>query len=394
MEGGYFVGTEKFSKITSVEVYNFMAFKHAKAYFDEKGIINIKGYNSSGKSAFEVALAVCLMNMYVAKQNKFIRHGEDYFRVIVTFDDGISIVRDKYVNGQSLYEMYKETECVFTTKQGNMLAKISGVPSPIKSYLELVETDIGYLNYQTCKDPLWLIDTKGAENYTTLNEVLKTEEISRANAMLNADVNSLNSEIAMIESELQRKELQLHSCQGITEGLILALSEKEDEMSVLMYRERLLNSICATLESLSKLRDIPEVEKLNVTKQIKISTIYSNIVNLLELKDIPEVSRISVERLRSLNNLGNISAQLSESFVDIPEVLKIEGLDKELKLKKIVSELKELLGTSEKLLAIENEEKSLLTEKEHFVEEAKKEGKFFVECENCGTLLEVSAVGV
>lgn len=381
------------SKISSIEVYNFMAYKHAKAYFDERGILNFKGYNSSGKSAFEIAIAVCLMNLYVAKQNNFIRHGEDYFRVIVSFDDGVSIVKDKYINGQSLYEMYKDSECIFTTKQGNKLAKISGVPSPIKSYLDLIETDIGYLNYQICKDPLWLVETKGAENYTSLNVVLKTEEISRANAMLNSDVNQLNSEIAIIESDLQRKELQLEACQGVNEGLILALSEKEDEMELLMYRERLLSDICNTLNSLSSLRDIPEIDSVKDERLKQIISITSSITELSSLREIPSVEGISIERLRSAKNLGAILAELSDVSVLIPEVMKIEGVDKEVKLSKVVSEFKALIEANKKLQSIEEESKSLVAEKERFVQEAEKDGKIFVECENCGTLMEVNTLG-
>ena len=111
-----------------------MSFKKAKVAFDETGIINIKGYNDSGKSAVLRGLVVCLMDMFRRNQAKFIRYGEEYFRIVVSFEDGVSILRDKYLNGQSLYEVYKNGECVFTTKQGNKLSKVDGVPKPIPDY--------------------------------------------------------------------------------------------------------------------------------------------------------------------------------------------------------------------------------------------------------------------
>mgnify|MGYP003093532149 CR=1 FL=1 len=78
-----------YSKITSVEIKNFMGYESGKIQFDESGVINIKGYNDSGKSAMLTACAVAMMDAYKQKQAKFIRFGEDYFGIVVSFDDGV-----------------------------------------------------------------------------------------------------------------------------------------------------------------------------------------------------------------------------------------------------------------------------------------------------------------
>ena len=52
------------------------------------------------------------MNLYPNKQAGYITHGKEYFRIIVAFDDSVVIVRDKYKNGQSLYEMYKGKQLI------------------------------------------------------------------------------------------------------------------------------------------------------------------------------------------------------------------------------------------------------------------------------------------
>ena len=95
----------EYSKLKSIELQNFMGFIKAKATFDESGSLNLKGYNSSGKSAFLTACAVAMMNAFPNKQAKYIHHGMEYFRIVLCFNDGVVIVRDKYKNGQSLYEM-------------------------------------------------------------------------------------------------------------------------------------------------------------------------------------------------------------------------------------------------------------------------------------------------
>ena len=106
-----------YSKLVSWEVWNFMSLAHAKAEFDEKGIINFKGYNDSGKSAMLTALKVLMCNTNPQKQVGFIQDDKEYFRVLASFDDNVQILRDKYINGQSLYEMYKDGQCIFSTKQ-------------------------------------------------------------------------------------------------------------------------------------------------------------------------------------------------------------------------------------------------------------------------------------
>lgn len=48
------------SKILGLELENFMSIKEAKLVFDETNIINLKGYNDSGKSAITRALDVLM----------------------------------------------------------------------------------------------------------------------------------------------------------------------------------------------------------------------------------------------------------------------------------------------------------------------------------------------
>lgn len=381
----------EYSKMTTVEVFNFMAYKHAKIMFDEQGIINLKGYNSSGKSAMNKAIAVCLMNLYVRSQSKFIKHGEEYFRVIVSFDDGVSIVRDKYINGQSLYEMYKDGQCVYTSKQGNKLTKVDDVPAIIKDYLGLIELEAGYLNFQTRDDPLWLVETKGSENYVSLNEVLKTEEIARANTLLNSDKNKLNSEIAEIESDLQQSELLLQNYSSIKEELLVALSEKEVKVQDLVSRCEDIKSIASTAESLSKIRLIPEVDNIDIRKMKSALDIQKIILDIGNIKKYPEIGTIATDKLiqvnqlvRTLEELKGINTKLLPIELDDIDISKYAPLGR------LSKELKALANINGIIEELEAQEKNLQEEKDKLIEDANKQGIKFVVCDNCGTLLEVS----
>ena len=381
----------EYSKMTTVEVFNFMAYKHAKIMFDEQGIINLKGYNSSGKSAMNKAIAVCLMNLYVRSQSKFIKHGEEYFRVIVSFDDGVSIVRDKYINGQSLYEMYKDGQCVYTSKQGNKLTKVDDVPAIIKDYLGLIELEAGYLNFQTRDDPLWLVETKGSENYVSLNEVLKTEEIARANTLLNSDKNKLNSEIAEIESDLQQSELLLQNYSSIKEELLVALSEKEVKVQDLVSRCEDIKSIASTAESLSKIRIIPEVDNIDIRKMKSALDIQKIILDIGNIKKYPEIDTITTDKLIQVNQLVRTLEELKGINTKLLPI-KLDDIDisKYAPLGRLSKELKALANINGIIEELEAQEKNLQEEKDKLIEDANKQGIKFVVCDNCGTLLEVS----
>ena len=68
------------------EVENFMCYSHAKVEFDEKNVINFKGYNDSGKSAMLQALNVLMFNSNASKQINFIKDDADYFRIMAYFE--------------------------------------------------------------------------------------------------------------------------------------------------------------------------------------------------------------------------------------------------------------------------------------------------------------------
>lgn len=415
-----------FNKITTVEVRNFMCFTHEIASFDEKNIINFKGFNGLGKSAFLKAIAVCLMNVYPTKQVDFIRYGEDYFRVIVSFDDGVKILRDKYINGQSLYEMYKNGELVFSTKVGNKLTKVSDVPQVIKDYLALIEngnTGTGYLNFQTRKEPLWLIDTTGSENYMSLNIILKSGEISRASALINSDKNELNTAITDLESDKQRTEMQLASSKYYTKELLDALEKKEQVVKNLQNRTTNFNGILGVVEKLSSIRVIPEVSYIDTERYRRILSIMSLLLEIGNLEDIPdvekletgklslvkrierlvneihslhtypEVEKVDVQRASKINNLSKISEEYSSIGKTIGEDIKALDISSLEKLQKIVSLAAQLHSVRTEYKGIVSDIKEVGTQLQEKVEEADKHGVKFVRCKNCGSYLRVNVGG-
>ena len=379
-----------YSKLKSVEVINFMGFLKAKIVADETGSWNLKGYNSSGKSAFLTACAVAMMNVYPNKQLKYIHHGKDYFRIILSFDDGVVIVRDKYKNGQSLYEMYKGEEKVYTSKSGDKLTKIDAVPSVIKGYLGMIGTELGYLNYQVRRDPLWLVETRGSDNYYTLNEVLKSVEIAEANALLNADKNALNTDITIVESEYNTLNTQLAGMSTVGDELLGRLYERQSFVSDLWNQYDMLNKIAGILKELSETEIPPEIERIESDRLVGIQRVGSLLSQLEGIRYFEEsIESISLDRY---NAIGRIVTNLKETqkiSYFYGEIGTIEDTGKLKDLNKLSSLVDELSEAVRELGSLKTTFQSLEDEREALIEQASKQGITFTVCTNCGTLLEV-----
>ena len=378
-----------YSKITNIEVTNFMVYAHAKISFDKKGIINIKGYNSGGKSTMLKAIAVCLMNMYPKAQTKFIRHGEKYFRIVVNFDDGVTIIRDKYITGQSLYEVYKEGECIFTTKEGNRLTKVDSIPKIVEDYLGLCIVSTGCLNYQVRQDKLWLIETTGSENYNSLNEILKTEELSRANALLNSDKNEVNAGIANTEARLQETNLSLHELNSYTDDLLSALESREMLCKGLVSKYKELKDIIVLIEELKSSGNIPEVSKIDMNRYSGISNIADTVEEFKGIISLPECKKVNAKRVTSIDALVSTVNSLKGMGLPLPDVGVLDTT-KEEGLVGIVSLLSEIKECSVEIKDIKAKQTKVSAKLDKTVKEAEEQGIKFVKCDNCGSYIEVS----
>lgn len=382
----------EYSKIKSVEVVNFMGYRHATMNFDNQDIINLKGYNGAGKSTMLRAVAVALMNMFPRDQIDFIKHGERYFRIAVTFDDGVVIVRDKYDNGQSLYEMYKDEELLFTTKQGDKLSKVDDVPLKIKNYLGLIQTELGYLNYQTREDPLYLAETKGSENYYSLHEVLKTEELARANALLNTDKNELNSEITTLESQLSFNQMSLAKYENTTEILVMSLTEKESAVQSLLGKQKAISDICDLVTQVSSLVEIPKLEGIKHSRLNSILSIQNTFNKISSMVKLPKVNLLKdIDKLETINRIQKIINSLDKLNLSLANI-SLEGIDigRYPQLAKIQKLVKSLAEVDSNLNAINQERTSIENQLSSLVEEASIQGIKFKQCPNCGTLVEVN----
>jgi hypothetical protein len=294
------------------------------------------------------------------------------------------------VSGQSLYELYKDDECVFTTKEGGRLTKIDGVPQVIQDYLGLCVVSTGCLNYQVRQDPLWLIETTGSENYNSLNEILKTEEIARANALLNSDKNKVNSEVTGIEASLNETNYALNEVRDYSDALLAALEEKESFCRDLVSMYRDLKSLMGIVDTLSTIKDIPEVAKIDSSQLEGVNALYRTATDINGIVDYPEMEKLDAVRLSAITSLAKEVVQVDNTpDVNTPEVTVID-IDKLANISSMIATISKLKENNDIVMQLDSKKNKVKAKLDSIVLEAKKQGIKFVECDNCGTYIEVS----
>lgn len=395
-----------YSKLVSWEVWNFMSVAHGKCEFDERNIVNLKGYNDSGKSAMLQALKVLISNSNPTKQVSFIKDGQGYFRILATFDDNVQILRDKYSNGQSLYEMYKEGKLLFSTKSGNNLTKVTEVPEPIAEYLGLVMWDGSCLNARTCFEKQFGVQTTGSENYKAFNIVLKSEELARAGELLNNDKNKLSGDISATDAELQAQKTLLGRGMNITEEMLTAMEEVDKRLDESFLKETALHNISDVITAANAVVIPPEVTEISYEDLSMLLGIHDIITQIDGIAIPPELSEVT-----GIDELGNIWGIFSEidSLHITPELNEVDGFGDLLTISNllseiadihVVAELKEvenfreleaIYTTYQELSALEEENREideqladLSAELDNVVEELKAHDVKVMKCPNCG----------
>ena len=385
MKGGNIMG---YSKILFWEVLNFMSIKHGKCEFDDSNIINIKGYNDSGKSAMLTALKVALTNCNPSKHVSFIKDNEDFFRVVVAFDDDIIIMRDKYLNGQSLYEMYRGKELLFTTKtKSGALSRVTEVPQPIADYLGLAIFDSSTcLNARACFEKQLGVQTTGSENYKMLNKILKSEEIASASAMLNNDKNKLVSSINTLESELNVTRNMIGRDTQLTRGLVDAVKAQNEVVKSKSREEDVISDLYIKREAMRGIKIPCELPSIDLSQLSAVQTIWGIKSELDAIPDIPSVKEVSFKQLDALSAMKTISDELKTCKVapKLPEIASgsFEAL---LGIKNLYEQYKSI---SSEVEALDSELSTLNSQLSDYEKELSERGAKMIKCPNCGQLFE------
>lgn len=320
------------SKLVWWQVENFMSIERGKCEFDERNIINLKGYNDSGKSAMLTALKVLMTNCNPTKQADFIQDNKDYFRVLAKFDDGVMILRDKYRTGQSLYELYKDDEKLFSTKLDNgALSPVKEVPKPIADYLGLITYEDITINARACFEKQIGVQTTGSENYKMFNTILRSEELASASNMLNTDKNKLANELSSVTSSIDTYSQMIVGKDSLTKEHIEALKKLDAELDVYTKQQEVLSAIEQTKEAVANIRVNPMLEELSID-QLNVLVNLANLkAGLAQISVTPALEEVSTEQLVMLSNIKAVKDAYAQVTVppalDEMEITQLAMLD-------------------------------------------------------------------
>lgn len=374
-----------YPKITSFRIKNFMSIEDASLTFDDSNILNIKGFNDSGKSGILKAMEVSLFNRYPRDQIKFIQDGKPGFSIQVNFEGGVSLLREKYTSGKSLYEMYKDGKLAFSTKRGDDLGRVDGVPEEIETFLGLCVTEDGtYLNSRAIQDPKLLVETTGSENFKSLHNVLKVEELVRAIAMINTDRNAVQGQITNLEAAINVDESRLTQIPEILDSDIEDIEKLEGSLVKEKDRVSSVSHLGTLFSEAKKYTDnsIPEVEFVNNERAVKVNNLGKVLSNIEELGSLPEVGLIDPSRSQMLKSLEENwkSLTLNEEIPhveEIPDVNRAVGLAG---MVKVWEALKEEVSFKKEL---DSKEKDLKNQLEKIHSELHADGKDMITCVFC-----------
>ena len=380
------MGDSAYAKIKYLEVQNFMSFEYAKVEFDEENILNIKGYNDSGKSNILRAFAVIMYDAFSTQQVKLIRDGQTYFRIVMTFEDGVSVLKDKYSDGQGLYEMYKDGKVLYSTKQNGVYTKIRGVPEPIAQYMGVLTGAGTNINCRSNTDKLLAVETSGSENYKMFNDVLHSEEIARACEFLKNDKNELFARKSRVEAEVSVLRDELKTISLVTEDIVNVMKQIDKNIDNKNERVRNIKSIASIDENVKSIPDLPKLNKIS-TERLDILNRMSSALRGSKIEISPELPKIDSTRLDMLSEMKECFSNL-RGIKELPKLSSVsqEGINYLNRMSKLLADIKNVDNST---LELDNSIKSLTEEKSQLEQKLREEGIRLVTCPNCNNLVEV-----
>lgn len=314
------------NKIVVLEVTNFMSIKNARIEFDDTNIINLCGYNDSGKSAITRLLEIMFYNAYSADQAKFITDGEDYWKGSLHFSDGVIIDRYKYADGKSMWEMYKGTQKLFTNRLDNGgLAAMPENPDIIANYLGVIQDEFTEekLNVRRNTDKLFLITTTGGDNYKILNSVLQSDILAEASRQLNEDKNKLNGEVVNLKTTSDVLSEQLSNMEVAPEDLLEGTKEQISKLTDAASQLARLTMLADTQKQLNSIVVYDEVEPIDLESLRSLQGIVA-LRGVLLTPIFDELSGIDTQRLEALKNIAEMKKSLFIPIYDNLDTIDIE----------------------------------------------------------------------
>ena len=323
--------------IKNVTLTNFQKHKSLEVEFD-KGVNVIIGGTDIGKTAIFRAIRWCLFNR--PSGDKYINRKATFMRVVVTFDDGLKIVRERGTK-ENFYEAYDEFE--------NRIIHLEGFGvGPIDSIVNLHGMkEVDFLgekqNLNLCQQselPFFLGETPTSKA-VVIGKIAKTEKIDLAVKNISSDIRErqalykekrrkiidINKQLAEIKG-LKSMENAIKSAQKFVDKA-KELEIKRNKISEIVNdlnnkKQRLIefNKVIEWGDDLEELVKIIDESQALLSSSNKIRKTNDKLnKNLDRIKSINEVIELK-DVIELLDNDINSIAKLMDKSNSIDSVLK------------------------------------------------------------------------
>ena len=370
------------SKLTAIEALNFMSLKQIRIEFDETGILNLTGYNDSGKSAITRLLEVLFYDAYSNEQVNFIHDGEDMFGVGVEFDDGVSINKYKYKSGKSVWEMLKGEEVLYTNQLANGIASMNDVPEPIAKYLNVVEDEYTgeKLNIRRNTDKLFLVGMSGGEVYKIINTVLHFDTLAETVKRLNEDRNKEQAELTSKATSAQTLKSELKLLRVLDDSTVASLQDKTEKLAQTKQRIMDVSAIAQLGDNILRLEPHPELTPIDTTRYRDIKGVVDAKAEVERTQKAlpPEIPLIDTTRINHLKEITSLRQQMD--VVINPEI-PVVNTERFNEIKNLGQLFNNKFHVNNQIKTIESE----LQEAQEQLRQLSAQHGFKI-CKNCGTV--------
>lgn len=402
-------------RLRKIHIQNFETIEDAWLEFDQRGVLVLKGYNDSGKSAIVMALRVLLYDYRRREHTAFVRDDTEFARIVWYDEDGIIVLRDIFSNGQTYYRVFKDNfeNEIFTTLSNGVIVPFEGVPEFVQKIFGVGSYDKLYLNTGDDRDPILLAETSGGDNYKFLSTQLHSDELALASNLLNSDKNAKQTKISELSAELAVLRKEYNSLYGVSEALVNRVSNMDERIDILDTRESMLKEISEKGNSIQGLGILPtllkiESDKLKVINDImkkskeldsetlpvipiveqeQLGMMQSIIkgINSINENILPKLNSIDGKKLDILRSILSNIQKVQEAVV-IPE-LSIIDKNRVVKLLNILRHIEDVRGMEMELTDNQRDLEKYKNELSLLESEVSKYKVHTVKCTNCGTVM-------
>lgn len=301
--------------------------------FDNQNIISICGYNESGKSTIVRALEVLLYNAHATDQASWIRDGEEYFKLVLTFNDGVIYERYKYYTGASWYRLLKDNSVIYDNKRGSQFINTDGMPSVIADYLGVIsdENTKETLNIRRCTDKLFLVATTGGENYKLLNTILQSDRLLGASISLNEDKNKLQTQIITKSNQLSILKTTRDNTKVVGTEVINDFEQQLSNFEQQVQKFNSITGIRGTEQYIGTIvinKEVPNIDTTRLANIINIITTNKKAEQSIP-KSVPEIQTqryTTIKRLRGVKQESERQVPLNIQHIDTTRLATLQEM--------------------------------------------------------------------